>query len=40
MFFKNLMKGREAVVGVWQATIKGGGKHFLMQILEIGRAHV
>lgn len=32
MFFKNLMKGREAVVGVWLATIKGGGKRILMQL--------
>jgi len=32
MFFKNLMKGREVVEGVWQATIRGGGKRILMLV--------
>ena len=36
MFLKSLMKGREVVVGGWQATIRGGGKHILMllQLME------
>jgi hypothetical protein len=30
MFFKSLMKGREVVVGVLQAIIRGGGRHILI----------
>jgi len=33
MFFKSLMKGREVVEGVWQATIGGGEKLILMSLL-------
>ncbi|KAK7303521.1 hypothetical protein RJT34_14428 [Clitoria ternatea] len=37
MLFNSLMKGRKVVIGVWQATIGGGGgKHILMllQLME------
>lgn len=31
--FRNLMRGREAVVDVWLATINGGGKQMLILLL-------
>lgn len=33
MFLKSLMKGREAVVGVWLAIIREEEKHFLILLL-------
>jgi hypothetical protein len=29
MFFKSLMKGKEAVAGVWQGITSGGGRRIL-----------